>query len=154
MPNFMIISTITTKLWWGPSWPHPHDWRFKKSPCQIGLKQHGLPDYLTHISRSSHLCLSVMIYEQFIVFIVQQIMLSWQSILVHNFHNMRITWLIYHFFKLQVQILYGLENTSSFNILKLWLVTSFSAKRASYYRRFPKISELWRFPFGDALTQL
>ena len=37
LPNFMIIGSITTKLWWGPPWP-PHNWRFKKSPCQIGLR--------------------------------------------------------------------------------------------------------------------
>ena len=62
------------------------------------LKHHGLP----HILSEEFLfkCLSVMIYEQFIVSIVELIMLSWQPILLHNFHNMRVTWLFYHFFKL------------------------------------------------------
>ena len=115
------------------------------------LKQHGLPD--AYIKEFSFQCLPLMIYEQFIVSIVELIMLSWQPILVHNFHNMRVTWLFYHFFKLQVQILYGLENTSIFNTLKLWLVTSFSAKRSSYYRKFPKISELRRSPFDDSLAR-
>ena len=55
-------------------------------------------------------CLSVMIYEQFIVFIVELIMLSRQPILLYNFHNMTVTWLFYHFFKLQVHVLHGLEN--------------------------------------------
>ena len=54
-------------------------------------------------------CLSVMIYEQF-VSIVELIMLSWQLILLHNFHNMRVTWLFYHFFKLQVHTLHSLGN--------------------------------------------
>ena len=64
-----------------------------------------------------------MIYEQFIVSIVEMIMLSWQPILLYNFHNMRVTWLFYHFFKLQVHILHSLENISIFNIWKLWLVS-------------------------------
>ena len=33
-------------------------------------------------------------------------------------------------------------------------MTSFSVERASYYRRYPKISEIRRFPFRDSLTQL
>ena len=68
----------------------------------------GLP----HILSEEFLfkCLSVMIYEQFIVSIVELIMLSRQPILLHNFHNMRVTWLFYHFFKLQVHILHSLEN--------------------------------------------
>ena len=35
----MIIGAITTKLWWGALMqpPPPHNWRFRKSPCQIGL---------------------------------------------------------------------------------------------------------------------
>ena len=72
------------------------------------LKQHGLP----HILSEEFLfkCLSVMIYEQFIVSIVELIMLSWQLILLHNFHNMRVTSLFYHFFKLQVHILHSLGN--------------------------------------------
>ena len=63
-----------------------------------------------------------MIYEQFIVSIVDLTMLSWQPILLYNFHNMRVTWLSYHFFKLQVHILHSSENISIFNIWKLWLV--------------------------------
>ena len=63
-----------------------------------------------------------MIYEQFIVSIVELIMLSWQPILLFNFHNMRVTWLFSYFFKLQVHILHSLENISIFNIWKLWLV--------------------------------
>ena len=117
------------------------------------LKQHGLP----HILSEEFLlkCLSVMIYEQF-VSIVELIMLSWQLILLHNFHNMRVTWLFYHFFKLQVHILHRLGNIWIFNIWKLWLVRCdvISVERASYYRRCPKLSEVRRFPFGDSLTQL
>ena len=81
------------------------------------LKQHGLPDVL--IEEFLFKCLSVMIYEQFIVSIVELIMLSWQSILSYNFHSMRVTWFFYHFFKLQVHILHSLENISIFNIWKL-----------------------------------
>ena len=33
--------------------------------------------------------------------------------LLHNFHNMRVTWLFCHFFKLQVHILNSLENINS-----------------------------------------
>ena len=117
------------------------------------LKQHGLP----HILSEEFLfkCLSVMIYEKF-VSIVELIMLSWQLILLHNFHNMRVTWLSYHFFKLQVHILHRLGNIWIFNIWKLWLVRCdvISVERASYYRRCPKLSEVKRFPFGDSLTQL
>ena len=80
------------------------------------LKQHGLPGALSKEFLLK--CLSVMIYEQF-VSIVERIMLSWQPILLHNFHNMTVTWLFYHFFKLQVDILHGLENISIFNIWKL-----------------------------------
>ena len=85
------------------------------------LKQHGLPDVLSE--EFLFKCLSVMIYEQFIVSIVELIMLSWQPILLYNFHIMRVTWLFYHFFKLQVHILHSLENISIFNIWKLWLVS-------------------------------
>ena len=46
---------------------------------------------------------------QFIVSVVELIMLSWQQILLHNFQNTRVSWLFYHFFKLQVHILHGLE---------------------------------------------
>ena len=66
------------------------------------LKQHGLPDVLN--KEFSFKCLSVMIYEQFIVSIFELIMLSQQPILLYNFHNMRVTWL---FYKLQVHILHG-----------------------------------------------
>ena len=81
------------------------------------LKQHGLLDALS--KEFSFKCLSVMIYKQFIVSIVELIMLSWQPVLLYNFHNMTITWLFYHFFKLQVHILHGLENISIFDIWKL-----------------------------------
>ena len=77
----------------------------------------GLPDALSE--EFSFKCLSVMIYEQFIVSIVQLIMLSWQLILLHNFHNVRVTWIFYHFFKLQVHILHSLENISILNNWKL-----------------------------------
>ena len=118
------------------------------------LKQHGLP----HILSEEFLfkCLSVMIYEQFIVSIVELIMLSWQLILLHNFHNMRVTWLFYHFFKLQVHILHSLGNIWIFNIWKLWLVRCdviFSGTSLI----LPKMSEtFWskEIPFGDSLTQL
>ena len=76
------------------------------------LEQHGLPDALSKESL-------FMIYEQFIVSIVELIMLSWQPILLYNFHNMRVTYLFYHFFKLQDHILHGLEIISIFNIWKL-----------------------------------
>ena len=72
-------------------------------------------DYLS--KEFSFECLSVMVYEQFTVPIVELIMLSSQSILFFNFHNMRVTWLLYHFFKLH--ILQGIENISIFNIWKL-----------------------------------
>ena len=75
----------------------------------LKLKEHGLPDALSE-EFSFLKYLSVMIYEQFIVSIVELIMLSWQPILLYYFHNMRVTWLFYHFFKLQVHILHGLEN--------------------------------------------
>ena len=83
-----------------------------------------------------------MVYEQFIVPIVELIMLSSQSILFFNFHNMRVTWLLYHFFKLH--ILQGTENISILIIGNCDLsdVMSFSVKRASYCRRFSKIPEL------------
>ena len=94
-----------------------------------------------------------MIYEQFIVSIVELIMLSWQPILLYNFHNMRVTWLFYHFSKLQVHFLHSLQNISIFNIWKLWLVSCdviFSGTSLI----LPKMSEnfwikeipLWWFP--------
>ena len=49
------------------------------------LKQHGLHDPYT--KEFSFQCLSVMIYKQFIVSIVELIMLSWQPISVHNFQT-------------------------------------------------------------------
>ena len=97
-----------------------------------------------------------MIYEQFIVSIVEVIMLSWQPILLHNFHKMRVTWLFYHFFKLQVHILHSLENIWISNIWKLWLVRChviFSG-RSLILPKMSKRSEVRRFPFGDSLTQL
>ena len=81
------------------------------------LKQHGLPEALS--KDFSFECLSVMIYEKFIVSIVELTMLSWQPILLYNCHNIRVTWLFYHFFKLQVQIFHGLENVPIFNLWKL-----------------------------------
>ena len=80
-------------------------------------KRHGLPDELSKdfLLKS----LSVMIYEQFMVSVVELIMLSWHQILLHNFQNTRVTWLFYHFFKVEVYILHGLENISIFNIWKL-----------------------------------
>ena len=50
-------------------------------------------------------CSLVMSYEQFIVSIVELIVLSWQHILSYDFHNMRVTWLFYHLFELEVHIL-------------------------------------------------
>ena len=65
----------------------------------------------------------------------------------------RVTWLFYHFFKLQVHILHRLENILIFNIWKLWLVrcdVTFSETSLI----LPKISKnlwtmgipLWWFP--------
>ena len=110
------------------------------------LKQHGVSDALSE--EFSCKCLAVMIYEQCIVSIVELIILSWQPILLYNFHNMRVNWLSYHFFKLQIYTLHSLEDCD------LSDVTSFSVKQASYYRRCPKTSEVRRFPFGDSLAQL
>ena len=59
------------------------------------LKQ---PDALS--KELSFKCLPVMTYEQFIVSIVELIMLSWQPLLLHSFHKIRVTWLFYHFFRL------------------------------------------------------
>ena len=94
-----------------------------------------------------------MIYEQFIVSIVELIMLSWQPILLYNFHNMTVIWLFCHFFKLQVYILNGLENISIFNIWKLWLVrcdvifgdTSLILPKISE-NFWSKVIPLWWFP--------
>ena len=94
-----------------------------------------------------------MIYEQFIVSIVELIILSWQPILLYNFHNMRVTWLFYHFFKLKVHILHSLENISNFKIWKLWLVRCYVIFSGTSLI-LPKISDnfwskevpLWWFP--------
>ena len=94
-----------------------------------------------------------MIYEQFIVSIVELIMLSWQPILLYNFHNMTVIWLFCHLFKLQVYILNGLENISIFNIWKLWLVrcdvifgeTSLILPKISE-NFWSKVIPLWWFP--------
>ena len=120
----------------------------------IELKQNGLPDALS--VEFSFKCLSVTVYEHFIVSIVEVIILAWQPILLYNFFNMRVTWFFYHFFKLQIHILYSLENITILisGNCDLSDVTSFSVERTSYYRRCPQISEVRRFPFGNSLTQL
>ena len=88
---------------------------------QVLIMTSPLPDALSKEFMLK--CLSVMSYEQLlIVSIVELIMLSRQQILIYNFHNMRVTWLFCHFFKLQVHILHGLENISIINIWKLSLV--------------------------------
>ena len=113
------------------------------------LKQHGLPDALS--KKFMFKCLSVMSYEQFIISIVELIMLARQQILIYDFHNTRVSWFFHHFFKLQVHILHGLENISFINIWKSSLVRCdviFSETCVI----FPKISEVRRFPFGDCLT--
>ena len=117
------------------------------------LKQHGLLDGLN--KEFLFKCLSSMIYDQFIASIVELIMLSWQQILLYNFRNMRVTWLFYHFFKLQVRILHGLESISTFNIWKLWLVRC-DVIFSEMSLILPKNSEnFWRrFPFGDSLIWL
>ena len=115
------------------------------------LKQHGLRDALSE--KFSLKCLSIMIYEQFIVSIVELIMLSWQPTLLYNFHNMRVTSFFYHFFKLQVHILHSLENISIFDTWEMWLFSCdviFSGTSLI----LPKMSEnfwskeipLWGFP--------
>ena len=112
----------------------------------LKLKQHGLPDALS--KEFMFKCLSVMSYKQFYVSTVELIMLSRQQILTYDFHNMRVTWLFYHFFKLQARILHGLENIYQlliFGNCHSSDATSFSVKRASYFRRFPKVSEIRRF---------
>ena len=91
------------------------------------LKQHGLPDALS--KEFSFKCLSVMIYEQFIVSIVELMMLP---ILLYNFHlagfsitsSSYLTWLGKYL------------NFLKFGNCDLSDVTSFSVKRASYYRKF------------------
>ena len=71
------------------------------------LKQHELPNILSE--EFLFKCLSVMNDVQFIVSVVELIMLSWQQVSLSNFHNMSETWLFYHF-KLPVLVLHGLEN--------------------------------------------
>ena len=112
------------------------------------LKQHEL---LVALSKEFLLnCLSVMSYEQFIISIVELIMLSWQQML-YNFHNMRVTWQFYHFLELEVHISHGFLMVGNCDLSD---VTSFLVKQALYHRRFPRISEARTFPFGDSLTQL
>ena len=55
------------------------------------LKQHRLPDALG--KELSFECLSVMVYEQFTVPIVELIMLLRQSILFFNFHESHLAFL-------------------------------------------------------------
>ena len=65
------------------------------------------------------------------------------------------TWLFYYFLKLEVHILHRLENQFLiFENYDLSDMTSFSVKWTSYFRKFPKISEVGRFPFGDSLIRL
>ena len=124
---------------------------YSRKKYLLKLKQRGLHDALSE--EFSFKCLSVMIYEQFIVSIVELIMLLWKPILLHNVHYMRVAWLFYHFFKLQVHILHSLENISIFNIWKLWLVRCDVIFSGTSFI-LPKISEnfwskeipLWWFP--------
>ena len=59
---------------------------------------------------------------------------------LHNFQNTRVIWLFYHFFKLQVHILHGLENISIFNIWKLrFVICDVILSETSLFP--PKISE-------------
>ena len=60
---------------------------------------------------------------------------------------MSATWLFYHFLKLEVHVLHGLENISIFNFWKLWLVR-YDTIFGEMSLIFPKISEVKRFPFG------
>ena len=61
---------------------------------KVFTKINGLPDTLS--KEFPFECLSVVIYEQFIVSIVELIMLSWQPILLYNFHNIRVTRTVAH----------------------------------------------------------
>ena len=90
------------------------------------LSKHGLSEAVSKEFKY----LSVMIYEQFIVSIVELIMLSWQPILLYNSHNMTVIWLFCHFFKLQVHILHGLKISQLliFGNCDLSDVKSFSVK--------------------------
>ena len=109
---------------------------YSRKKYLLKLKQHGLPDALS--KQFSFKCLSVMIYEQFIASIVELNMLSWQPILLYNFHNMRVTKLLSYFYKLQVHILHGLENISIFNIWKQ-VVYAMGPKPPFSKRILPKI---------------
>ena len=118
------------------------------------LKQQGLADALS--KEFSFKCLSIMIYEQFIVSIVELIMLSWQPILLYNFHNttslgFSITSSSYKLISYMVQ---KISQFLIFGNCDLSDVMSFSVKRVSYYRRFSKISEVRRFLFDDSLARL
>ena len=90
---------------------------YSRKKCLSKLKQLEVSDALSKEFMLT--CLSIMSFEQFIVSIVELIILSWQQKLLHNFNNMRATWLFCHFVKLEVYILHGLENISMFNIWKL-----------------------------------
>ena len=118
------------------------------------LKQQGLPDALNE--EFLFKCLSVIIYERFIVSIVELIMLSWQPILLYNFHNTKVTWLFItsSSFKFISYIAWKISQFLIFGNCDLSDMTSFSVERASYYRRCPKISEVRRLPFGGSLTHL
>ena len=61
---------------------------FQEKICNE-IEKPGLPDASS--KEFSFEYLSVMIYEQFIVSIVELIMLSWQPVLLYNFHNMTVT---------------------------------------------------------------
>ena len=68
---------------------------------------------------------------------------------------MRVIWLFYHFLELEGHIfLSKISQFLMFGNCDLSGVTSFLVKRALYYRKFPKISEVRRFPFGDSLALL
>ena len=89
----------------------------KESPCVLKCSQlHELPEALSKEFLLKFL--PVISCKQFIISVVELIMLSWQQILLYNFHNTGATWFFYHIFKLKVHILHGLENISTFNIWK------------------------------------
>ena len=89
-----------------------------------------MPLRLNSVSLTCSICALAAIFLQLVAMecrklhmvdspIVELIMLSWQQILLYNFHDMRVTWLFCHFFKLEIHILHGLENSLIFNIQKL-----------------------------------
>ena len=104
----------------------------------LEIKTTWIPEVLS--KEFSLKCLSVMIYKQFIVSIVELIMLSWQQILLHSFQNTGVTWLFYHFFKLKVRMLHGLGNISIliFGNCDLSYVTSFQSHISEDFRKFLK----------------